>query len=214
MADAPNKPVISSAMLNKLGLGRLAPAAKERPATPANPMVLERQLLAKHREMVRLAVKGTLKEHGLGATWVGSHVQFAASTDQGSAMADALNIRLIVQEWREELLRYLPALQKKIIESLGRVEPGINHNRHTMTWEFAPDCGCTVHDLPAPASWSAKASVRKGPGSRLPARREFDLPPSALDHIGDERDDIPSTFAATQPGFLNSTPPDFSKSTQ
>jgi hypothetical protein len=200
-------------MLNKLGFGRPAPAGKE--ATPAavNPVAHKRQLLAKHREMVRLAVKGTLNEQGLGATWVGSHVQFAASTDQGSVMADALHVRLIVQEWREELLRYLPALQKKIIESLGRVEPGINHNLHMVTWEFAPDCGCTVLDFPAPASWSAKAALRAGPGSQAPARREFDLPPSPLDHIGDERDDIPSTFAATQPGFLNSTPPDFSKST-
>lgn len=201
-------------MLNKLGFGRAAPAAKEEAAAPSSPAQQERQLLSKHREMVRVAVKGTLKEHGLGATWVGSQVRFAAEETLGNAMADALAIVLIVQEWHEEMLRYMPALQKKIIESQGRVEPGINHTRHTVTWEFAPDCGCTVLDLPAPASWSAKAAVRAGPGSRAPARREFDLPPSPLDHIGDERDDIPSTFAATQPGFLNSTPPDFSKSTQ
>lgn len=201
----------SATMLNKLGFGRAAPAAKEAVATPSSPAQQERQLLSKHREMVRVAVKGTLKEHGLGATWVGSQVRFAADETQGNAMADALAIILIVQEWHEEMLRYMPALQKKIIESLARVEPSMNHSRHTVTWQFAPDCGCPVDELPPPASWSAKAAVRAGPGTRPAPRRQFDLPPSELDHGRDGRDDIPSTFAATQPGFVDSSPPDFSK---
>ena len=197
-------------MLNKLGFGRPAPPAKVAPAA-VNPVTQERQLLAKHREMVRLAVKGTLNEHGLGPTWVGSTVQFASSQGPGNTMADDLAICLVVQEWREEMLRSLPALQKKIIASLARIEPGINHSRHAVTWQFAPDCGCSVDELPAPASWRAKASVRAGPGTKVAAQRQFDLPPSEMDHLVDERDDIPSTFAATQPGFLNSVPPDFSK---
>lgn len=189
-------------MLNKLGFGR---------AKPATPPTQEQQGLSRHREMVRIAVKGTLNEHGLGATWVGSAVEFAAPPEQGGGITDALAIRLIVQEWREDQLRYLPALQKKIIASLGRVEPNINHSRHTVTWEFAPDCGCPVDDLPPAAHWSAKAAAGAGTPSEVAAKRQFDLPPSELDHVHDERDDIPSTFAATRPGFLNSVPPDFSK---
>lgn len=189
-------------MLNKLGFGRAKSAA-----APTQ----EPQPLARHREMVRIAVKGTLNEHGLGATWVGSAVQLATPPEQGNANADALAIRLIVQEWREDLLRYLPALQKKIIASLGRVEPNINHSRHTVTWEFAPDCGCPIDDLPPATRWSAKVAAGAATPGEVATKRQFDLPPSELDHVADERDDIPSTFAATQPGFLNSVPPDFSK---
>jgi hypothetical protein len=215
-------------MLKKLGFGRdKAPALAQTAPSLPDPAIEAQKILARHREMVRLTVKGTLNEYGLGATWVGSEVSFTvppsaaapSETDQtaNTAAMDVLTIRLIVQEWREELLRYLPALQQKIVASLGRVQPAINHSRHSVSWQFAPDCGCTVNDLPPAASWAAKAAVRAGPGSRRPAPAQsnapgaitakFDLPPSDLDHAWRDHDDpIPSSFAASQPGFLNSQP--------
>ncbi len=207
-------------MLKKFGFGRdTAPAPPTTPSPSAPDPALEAQkLLVRHREMVRIAVKGTLNEHGLGATWVGSDVSFSAppAAAVDPAMADVLAIRLIVQEWREELLRYLPALQQKIVQSLARVQPAIDHSKHSVTWQFAPDCGCPVADLPPPASWAAKAAVRAGPGSRVPERlpekaapitAKFDLPPSELDYARRDHDDpIPSSFAASEHGFLNSQP--------
>ncbi len=216
-------------MLKKFGFGRdkaPAPGAQTEPSLP-DPAIEAQKVLTRHREVVRLAVKGTLNEHGLGATWVGSEVSFsvqpnAASpsmTDHASnpASLDVLTIRLIVQEWREELLRYLPALQQKIVASLGRMQPEIDHSKHSVSWQFAPDCGCTVYDLPPAVSWAAKAAVRAGPGSRVTAAAgsytpssitaKFDLPPSELDHAWRDHDDpIPSSFAASQPGYLNSQP--------
>ena len=209
-------------MLNKFGFGRdRSPPAVA--STAPDPAIDAQRRLARHREMVRLAVKGTLNEHGLGASWVGSEVTFSvtpgfvspspAGQTNVASSGEALTIRLIVQEWREELLRYLPALQQKIVASLGRMQPAIDHSQHSISWQFAADCGCTVNDLPPAASWAAKAAVRSGPGSRIPVAppssitAKFDLPPSELDHAWRDHDDpIPSSFAASQPGFLNSQP--------
>lgn len=201
-------------MLKKFGFGRDARPGKEDDA-PASDLAAPQQQLAKHREMVRVAVKGTLKEHGLGASWVGCDVNFALPLLAGRALPEALAIRLIVQEWREDLLRYLPVLQRKILAALDRNEPGIDHSRHMVSWQFAPDCGCKVDELPAASSWSSKAEARPESNTRTAgttgttgtsAKRAFDLPLSERDLLQDDHDDIPSTFAATQAGFLQSTP--------
>ncbi len=188
-------------MLKKMGFGRAAAAPKTN--TPAvGTADNAQQFLANRRELVRVAVKGTLREHGLGATWVGCEVGFATLPGQ----PDVLAIRLIVQEWREALLRYLPALQTAIVQAMGRMEVGVDHALYRVSWEFAPDCGCPVTQLPIPASWTAKPSAQAVPGVAKPVVAKFDLPPSELDHIQEGRDDIPSTFAATHPGFLDSAP--------
>lgn len=184
-------------MLKKFGFGR-DPSPPPQTAANATTEAAATQL-ARHREMVRVAVKGTLGEWGLGATWVGSAV---------SPTADgALAIHLIMQEWRIELLPYLPALQRRIVESIVRIAPDEDHSRHVVSWQFAPDCGCPVADLPHPASWSAKAAVQgMNVAVQISSRPKFDLPASDLDHLQDKRDDIPSTFAATEPGLLSPMP--------
>jgi hypothetical protein len=180
-------------MLKKLGFGR-EPILAKSPAKPADGPAR----LARQREMVRVAVKGTLAEWGLGATWVGS----AANPGPDGALA----IHLIVQEWRSELLPCLPALQRRILESIVRIAPGEDHSRHVVSWQFAPDCGCPVTDLPHPASWGAKAAARTAPAAVQPASPpKFDLPASDRDQLRDVRDDIPSTFAATEPDHLPPT---------
>lgn len=192
-------------MLKKFGFGRDARPAKD-DDTPAADLAAPQRLLAKHREMVRIAVKGTLKQYGLGATWIGCDVNFALPPMAGRTPSDALAIRLIVQEWREDLLRYLPALERKIRAALDRDAPGIDHSRHSFSWQFAPDCGCPVDELPDAGNWSKKVAAEPGSSSRTADKREFDLPPSDRDVLRDDHDDIPSTFAATQAGFLQTTP--------
>ncbi len=192
-------------MLKKFGFGRDARPVKQADAPASHPGEPQ-HLLAKHREMVRIAVKGTLKQYGLGATWIGCDVNFALPPLAGRTPSDALAIRLIVQEWREDLLRYLPALQRKILAALDRDEPGIDHSRHSFYWQFAPDCGCKVDELPSASSWGTEAEARPGSSPRAPAKRAFDLPPSERDLPRDDHDDIPSTFAATEAGFLQTTP--------
>jgi hypothetical protein len=195
-------------MLKKFGFGRDAAASKSAPVAAPDAGDAER-LLVKLRELVRVAVKGSLNKHGMGATWVGCAVDFAPGLGATGEVTGVLAIRLIVQEWREDLLRYLPALQKKIIEAMARAEPGMDHSRHVVSWEFAPDCGCPVTDLPPSDAWAAKAPAVHQVGTSKtaqPAKPRFDLPPSDFDKTRDERDDIPSIFAATQPGFLATEP--------
>ena len=197
----PNPLQAQHTMLKKFGFGRDTPPVKAARA-PATDLGATAQNLRKLREMVRVAVKGTLNQHGMGAAWVGCEVALASEQRQAGGPADALTIRLIVQVWREDLLRYLPALQKKIIESLARVEPGFDHSHHVFSWEFAPDCGCTVVELPPAAAWRTNPLARSDAGAHKPSKPRFDLPPSDFDLMRDERDDIPSIFSATQTGFL------------
>ncbi len=188
-------------MLKKFGFGRDAPAGKTppQPGAQAGPA---HQALPAYREMLRVAVKGTLSQNGMGAAWVGCEVGFVAEPRQPGEAA-ALDIRLIVQVWREDLLRYLPALQRNILEALARAEPGMDHSRHRVSWAFSPDCGCKVHDLPLAASWTGSPGVPHKTGAPKAASRRFDLPPSDFDQARDARDDIPSIFSATNTGFLN-----------
>ncbi len=189
-------------MLKKFGFGREAPSGKKLPMPGADAGAARAQLLA-CREMLRVAVKGTLSQHGMGAAWVGCEVGFVSEPSQPDGPAGALDIRLIVQVWREDLLRYLPALQRNIMEALARAAPGMDHSRHRVSWAFAPDCGCKVHDLPPATSWTGSPGAPHKTGAPKTDNRRFDLPPSDFDQTRDPRDDIPSTFSATNTGFLN-----------
>ncbi len=187
------------------------------------------------REMVRIAVKETLRQHGIPAAWVGSEVRLSSS----NTLNKALTIRLILQEWQEALLPYLPVLQNKILQTLKSGNPSVDSTMHTVSWAFAPDCGCPHLDLPAPASWvklvaaqvgqrspatfgsnpapmrAPNAAPSSGPTptaapatlpATAPAKPKFELAPSELDRAkASDWDAIPSEFAASL-SFENTRP--------
>jgi hypothetical protein len=168
------------------------------------------------RECLRMVVKETLRTQGLPATWVGSEL-VAAGTD-----ASGPQFRLVVQEWQEGLLRYLPALQAVILTALNTMDPSLKANAQGVSWQFAADCGCPHDQLPPAANWGGTSGMQALQLARqeddaasadtvskpvAPTKPKFDLPLSDRDRLHtSDWDAIPSTYAATQPGFLATQP--------
>ena len=175
---------------------------------------------AAQRELLRIAVKDTLRDQGIPASWIGSDLVIPGTVESGP------QIRLVVQEWHSELLRFLPALQKTILAHLNALDTALKAAEQGVSWQFAADCGCPDVHMPTGFDWSATSSLQALQKARqkvsaeyeehnaspaLSAKQKFDLPVSDMDrHSGADWDAIPSTFAATQPGFLATQPASFS----
>ncbi len=179
----------------------------------------ERALAARfnlQRECLRMAVKETLKAQGIPATWVGSELVAAGNNENGP------QFKLIVQEWQEGLLRYLPVLQSMILAALNGMDPSLKADAQGASWQFAADCGCPHNQLPPAANWEGSSDVHaldmarkdgnaagSGDVSKpvAPTKPKFDLPISDRDRLhASDWDAIPSTYAATQQGFLATQP--------
>ncbi len=168
------------------------------------------------RELLRIVVKETLRNQGLQATWVGSELLSAGTQERGP------EFRLVVQVWQDDLLRYLPAFQTLILAALNRVDPSLKASAQGVSWQFAADCGCPHDQLPHAPSWGKSLGVQALDAARqvaevadlevqskpnAAAKQKFDLPASDMDRLhATDWDAIPSTYAATQPGFLTTQP--------
>ncbi|MES2581131.1 MAG: hypothetical protein V4627_00315 [Pseudomonadota bacterium] len=120
------------------------------------------------RELVRVVLKDTMRRHGIPSEWLACEV----NTVTNSNNTEELHIQLVLVQWHELLLRYAPALEIQLLRGLDRFEPTVDHAKKcTITWRFAPDCGCPFTVLPPPVVWSHDAAT-------TPAAEE---PPSILD---------------------------------
>lgn len=167
------------------------------------------------REQLRVAVKETLRTHGIPGAWVGGELISATNDQEDMAFV------LILQEWHEEILRYLPALQSHILMTLRSQDPSLTILEKNVSWQFSADSGVPHKTLPHNVEWGQLTGVEalhnarqgsmaeKAPpaGQTPPAKPKFDLPPSDLDRLqAADGDPIPSTFAATETGFLATQP--------
>lgn len=207
---------------NKSAPSRNAPQAFDQGATT-------RQHTDIQRELVRVVLKDTLRQHGIPGAWLTCEV--TALT--GLARGDDILVRLVVLKWHEPLLKFLPALQQQLIVGLDRFEPSVDHSKYVVSWQFAPDCGCphaqlpdakfwTMEDIPNAVSgvapsivdWapqmagkvaakaaapSAVAATATASLGAAPAKPKFDLP----DGNSGVR---PTAFAPTEPAPLAAAP--------
>lgn len=177
---------------------------------------VQAERFATQREMLRIAVKDTLRAQGMQASWVGGELIAAGTTETGP------EIRLVLQEWKAELLPYLPALQTQILAALNTQDASLHAEGQGVSWQFAHNCGCPHHQLPNASFWQTTSGVdalqaaRQTDGSNpagkpqdtpVSVKKKFDLPVSDMDRMNaTDWDAIPSTYAATQPGFLATQP--------
>ena len=172
------------------------------------------------RELIRVVLKDTLRQHGIPSSWVGCEVtvlprRAVSGAHRGAGHAavnpavearEALFVHLIIMIWSDALVHFAPALQQQLLQALDRFEPAVDHSHYVVAWRFSPQCRCPYQRLPDPMFWTqeafpepqgaaplqpAAAMVRVG----VVAKPKFDLPPSRLDNI-------PSGFAPTEPGPL------------
>lgn len=180
---------------SKANRTEVAPAAST--PSPAS----TRQHTHIQRELVRVVLKDTLRQHGIPAGWVGCEVLVAPKR----ASDEDLFIQLVILKWNEALLRYAPALERQLLLDLDRFDPTVNHSRYVVSWRFAPDCGCPSVAMPDPAFWlnAAHPAPPPEPVAILDRRRskrtkrteKFDLPNSSYDNL-------PQNFAPTEPAPL------------
>ncbi|MDP2370307.1 hypothetical protein [Rhodoferax sp.] len=172
-------------------------------ATPlaAAPPTSTRQHTLIQRELVRVVLKDTLRQHGVPGAWIGCEVQVAPKR----VSDDDLVIQLVILKWNEALLRYAPALERQLLLDLDRFDPSVDHSRYLVSWRFAPDCGCPLSEMPDPTFWLQVAHPAPPPepvaildrrrSKRTKRAQKFDLPSSAYDNL-------PQNFAPTEPAPL------------
>ena len=198
-------------MLKSFSFGRDKPASAKAENTRGDLVRFNTQ-----REQLRVAIKETLRASGIPAAWVGGEL-LSAGNDQ-----ETMSVLLIVQEWHEELLRYLPALQSSILATLKQLDSALQIQENAVSWQFAADCGFPNKTLPRHVDWGQLSGVQALHNARqealgestqaprsasAPTKPKFDLPVSDLDRLhATDRDPIPSTFAATETGFLATLP--------
>ena len=174
-------------MLKFFGFGRAQPV---RSASPGPVSVLPNTLQHTNvqRELVRVVLKDTLRLHGIPAGWVSCEVTVMSRR----TVVDELFVHLIIMKWNEALLRFMPALQRQLIQDLDRFDPAVDHSNYIVSWRFSPECECPVTRMPDPAFWTQ--TTQAVPATSTP-KPKFDLPSS-------DRDNMPSNFAPTEPGPL------------
>lgn len=182
-----------------------APASAPVPSFSGSVLPDSRHHTETQLELVRVVLKGTLRTHGIPATWLGCEVNILTDKSaRGMVLA-----RLTVLKWNEALLRYLPALQDQLIEGLDRFDPTVDHSGYLVSWQFSKDCECPVTSMPPPSFWfdGETAPALAPVSAALPApfpvinhtptavapavKPKFDLPASAMDNV-------PSSFAPTE----------------
>ena len=177
------------------------------------------------RELVRVVLKDTLRQHGIPSSWIGCEVTVlsrrvvaaagvvtTSNAKQAPVTRETLFVHLIVMKWNDALVRFAPAFQQQLMLALDRFEPAVDHSNYAVSWRFSPQSGCPYTQMPDPLFWSQDGlapSMQQEPAMGRPAlapddvaaavapprKQKFDLPPSSLDNI-------PSGFAPTEPGPL------------
>jgi hypothetical protein len=145
--------------------------------------------------LIRVVLKDTLRLHGIPFDWLACEVIIAQGLNE-----EELRIQLVVMKWKEQLLRYAPALQQQLLLGLDRFDPSVDHSKYILSWRFSPDCGCPFTRLPAPNFWrkDTVAQAQEEPASVLD-RRHIRRPANSIQAIP------PSTYPKESAGDFSPT---------
>lgn len=102
------------------------------------------------RELILGVFRDTLRKHGIPLEWVACDVIAIGDGPDGGTV----QIQLVLTQWQESFLRYIPALERMLIRELERVGPSANYARSQIAWRFSPDCGCPFKVMPPAHIWS------------------------------------------------------------
>ena len=149
------------------------------------------------RELIRVVLKDTLRVHGIPSGWLACEVIIITRPNSEKEF----HIQLVVMKWREQLLRYAPALQQQLVLALQRLDLSVGHSSYLVSWRFSPDCGCPFTAMPDPKFWfeTASPAADEEPISVLDRRHSRrPLNAARLDPAPPGPQDQPSSFATTQ----------------
>jgi hypothetical protein len=153
------------------------------PKRPQRSVASERQsrmqgLDGTRRQLLAVAVRETLRKHGIPPTWVSLEARATATAGRERGM----HLRLVLREWDARFPAYMIALQKEVGVALRRIDPMSATWLAGTSWSFdlVDDGECPK--LPSPDTWVS---------------RSLRLPAAGANGSGSPA--VPADFAPTQP---------------
>lgn len=125
-------------------MGRRQPRAVAPVSTPA---LTGRD--ATRRELVSMALRDTLRRHGIPPEWIAAEASPAvtARKDRG------IHLRLALRHWHPALPGCVVALQKSVSGRLARLDPLSSEWLVGISWKFEPADDRLCPALPEPGYW-------------------------------------------------------------
>jgi hypothetical protein len=183
-------------------MGRAAPQQKSasKPAAPAAGTSSVPPATSLRRELLRLALRQSLKQNGIPPQWV-----TAEALEVGGRAGAGIHVRLILQHWDQRLMACTMAFQDDFERRLLTIEPLARNWLRGFSWQFQLPPGTAYAPLPEPHSWGEIGPQANAPapiGTReSEAARKRDLLERAFEEQDGRR--APSggqpDFEATQP---------------
>jgi len=135
-----------------------------RPAAASQPRFTESRRDAGRRELLALAVRETLRHHGIPAGWI----QAEANPVVTGASVRAIQLRLIARHWHPALASCVVALQRSVATRLEGLDPEASEWLAGISWKFEPQDESQCPALPSADYWQDQA-VRPAPPRARPS---------------------------------------------
>ncbi len=155
---------------------------------------------AARREVVAIALRDTLRKHGIPGTWVAAEASPAMTLRRERGM----HMRLMLREWQPELLAYAVPLQETVKARIFRLDPSSAGWLTGLSWNFDLVDGTLCPTLPDPGYWRHGEPAPASEGMALPASAD----PTGLQGARGEVEAVagrpqPDGFRPTQPMSLD-----------
>jgi hypothetical protein len=109
------------------------------------------------RELLAMAVRDTLRKHGIPQHWIKAETFSAVSATKGRGM----HLRLVVRVWRPDMLAYTVALQRAILVRLIRLDPLSSSWAAGISWRYEPVDDSTCPALPPAGFWNIQVAAEQ-----------------------------------------------------
>lgn len=130
----------------------------------------------RRHQLLAMAVRDTLLKHGIPFHWISPETVPALTASRVPGM----HLRLVVREWRPELLMYTVALQRAIQVRLIRLDALSTSWLAGVSWRYDVVDDSTCPPLPPPNHWGVSRRVAAQPlPAPLPAPAPRELPAHA-----------------------------------
>lgn len=117
------------------------------------------------RELIAMAVRDTLKKHGLGSARITADAVPGIAGNRHAGM----HIQLVLRAWEPALLSYVVGLQEAVRQRLLRLDPLSPSWVAGVSWRFEPDDAGRWPQLPTAGKWNAVAAAPAVPARRSTA---------------------------------------------
>ena len=182
-------------------LDRLMGRSPARAAAAASTLGLDGRD-ATRRELVSMAVRDTLRRHGIPAEWIAAEASpvLTARKERG------IHLRFVLRHWHPALPGCVVALQKNVCARLARLDPLSCEWLVGVSWKFEPADDRLCPALPEPAYWCAERPLPAELAERRRAAADSRDTLKRLLGRGDEafagRAGTGNEFSATQPMLM------------